>query len=84
MTDETPTKSSVEGREDREAAFVQFYRYVLGKGYERNVGGMERMLRYTLGALCTLAGPESSLSRPSEVYSRMRPSLWYCSSAGCT
>lgn len=36
--------------------FVQFYRWVFGLGYERNVGGPERAVRYTLGALSVLAG----------------------------
>lgn len=37
-------------------AFVQFYRYVMGIGHERNVGGTERAFRYTFGALFALAG----------------------------
>ena len=32
-------------------AFVQFYRWVLGIGHERNVGGAERTVRYALGSL---------------------------------
>lgn len=42
--------------EGRGNAFVQFYRYVLGIGHERNVGGTERTIRYTLGGLFVLAG----------------------------
>lgn len=42
--------------ETRGPAFVQFYRWVFGLGYERNVGGAERTIRYTLGALCVLVG----------------------------
>lgn len=41
---------------DRGNAFVQFYRWVFGLGYERNIGGPERTIRYTLGALLVLAG----------------------------
>lgn len=37
-------------------AFTQFARWVLGIGYERNVGGTERTIRYILGGLCVLAG----------------------------
>lgn len=36
--------------------FVQFYRWVFGIGYERNVGEPERTVRYALGALFVLAG----------------------------
>lgn len=42
--------------EDRGNAFAQFYRWVLGHGYERNIGGPERTIRYTLGALFGLVG----------------------------
>lgn len=41
---------------DRGNAFVQFYRWVFGLGYERNIGGAERAIRYTFGALFVLAG----------------------------
>lgn len=37
-------------------AFVQFYRWVFGIGHERNIGGLERTVRYTLGSLFTLGG----------------------------
>lgn len=37
-------------------ALVQFYRWVFGIGYERNVGGPERTIRYVLGALSVLGG----------------------------
>lgn len=37
-------------------AFLQFYRYVLGIGYERNVGGWERTLRYGSGAMAVFIG----------------------------
>lgn len=36
-------------------AVVQLYRWVFGIGYERNVGGVERTVRYTLGGVCLLA-----------------------------
>ena len=36
-------------------ALVQFYRWVFGVGHERNVGGVERTIRYTAGALSLLA-----------------------------
>lgn len=38
-------------------AAVQFYRWLFGIGHERNVGGVERTIRYSVGALCALAGP---------------------------
>lgn len=42
--------------EARGTAFAQFYRWVVGIGYERNVGGLERAIRYAAGALAVLAG----------------------------
>lgn len=48
--------SEDEHRGERGNAFVQFYRWVFGIGYERNVGGLERTVRYTAGALSVLAG----------------------------
>lgn len=39
---------------ERGNAFSQFYRWVFGIGHERNVGGVERSIRYTLGGLCFL------------------------------
>ena len=44
-----------EGQE-RANAFVQFLSYVLGRGHERNLGGMERLIRYAFGVLFVLAG----------------------------
>lgn len=41
---------------ERRNALVQFYRYVFGIGYERNVGGIERTLRYTSGGLFVILG----------------------------
>lgn len=41
---------------DRGNAFVQFYRWVFGIGHERNIGGSERAIRYTLGVLLALVG----------------------------
>jgi hypothetical protein len=40
---------------ERGNALVQFYRWVFGLGHERNVGGIERSIRYTLGGLCLIA-----------------------------
>lgn len=40
----------------RANAFVQFYRWVFGIGYERNIGGPERTVRYTLGAVFSIIG----------------------------
>lgn len=37
-------------------AFSQFYRWVFGIGYERNIGGRERAIRYTAGAVCSVVG----------------------------
>lgn len=37
-------------------AFRQFCRYVFGVGQERNIGGVERALRYSFGILLLLAG----------------------------
>lgn len=34
---------------------VQAYRWVFGKGHERNVGGLERTIRYLLGFGCLAA-----------------------------
>jgi hypothetical protein len=45
MSDELDTGAGSGG------AFVQFYRWVLGIGHERNVGGAERTVRYALGGL---------------------------------
>lgn len=56
MADEASTEPPVEKGEERRNAFVQFYRYVLGIGHERNVGGLERTIRYTLGGLFVIAG----------------------------
>lgn len=47
-------KSTPRGK--RGNGFVQFYRWVFGIGHERNVGGIERAVRYTLGAVFTLVG----------------------------
>lgn len=44
------------GGTGRGNAFTQFYRWIFGIGYERNIGGAERTIRYTLGALLVLAG----------------------------
>lgn len=41
---------------DDRNAFTRFAQWVLGVGHERNVGGTERTIRYTLGALCVVAG----------------------------
>jgi hypothetical protein len=56
MVDKASTEPSVGKVEKRGNAFVQFYRYVFGIGHERNVGGTERTIRYTLGGLFVLAG----------------------------
>lgn len=40
----------------RSGALTQFYRWALGIGYERNVGGTERAVRYLLGAALLFAG----------------------------
>lgn len=56
MVDKASTEPPVERGEERGTAFVQFYRYVLGIGHERNVGGAERTIRYTLGGLFVLVG----------------------------
>lgn len=37
------------------AGFVQAYRWVFGKGHERNVGGLERTIRYLAGFACLAA-----------------------------
>lgn len=56
MADDDSPKPPVDRGEDPVNAVVQFYRYVLGIGHERNVGGAERTLRYTLGGVFVLAG----------------------------
>lgn len=35
---------------------VEFYRLVFGIGYDRNIGGIERTVRYVAGAVAILAG----------------------------
>jgi fatty acid desaturase len=46
---------SDDGVRTRGTALGQFYRWTFGIGYERNVGGIERTVRYVLGTAFTLA-----------------------------
>ncbi len=56
MADDASSEPPVDREQDHGNAVLQFYRYVFGIGHERNVGGAERTLRYTLGGFFLLAG----------------------------
>lgn len=49
------TEESTDGAGDA-GALVRLYRWLFGVGYDRNVGGLDRTLRYPLGPLAVLAG----------------------------
>lgn len=44
------------GGADRPNPVARLYRWLFGIGYDRNVGGLDRTLRYPLGPLAVLVG----------------------------